>query len=100
MWFWGTGAHWWGWLLGFLITVAFWGVLIWLIVALIASARDRRGPNEGPVGHDDPEQILARRFAAGEIDEEEFNRRLEHLRELGLTGAHKGRSGDTRNLSP
>jgi len=33
-----------------------------------------------PPVEDSPERILARRFASGEIDEEEFNRRLDTLR--------------------
>jgi uncharacterized membrane protein len=43
------------------------------------------GPSDSTVGpdprrDDDPEQILARRFAAGEIDEDEYHGRLETLR--------------------
>ncbi len=40
----------------------------------------RKGPGFGPPPWDHPEQVLARRFANGEIDEEEFRRRLEVLR--------------------
>jgi putative membrane protein len=85
------------WGLGFLTTVIFWGVLIWAVAALWGWARrNRRGPaglgydagpwrgvgpwgGSGPRRDDDPEQILARRFAAGEIDEDEYRRRLEAL---------------------
>jgi Short C-terminal domain len=39
----------------------------------------RRRELAAPEGRD-PEQILAERFAAGEIDEEEYHRRLQTLR--------------------
>ena len=35
---WGTGVHWWGWLLGFTATVIFVGLVIWAIVALVSWA--------------------------------------------------------------
>jgi putative membrane protein len=89
----------WYWGLSVLMTVIFWGLIIWAVVALFGWARrNRRGPagrwhgawpwgggmgpwgGPGPARDDDPEQILARRFAAGEIDEEEYRRRLEALR--------------------
>lgn len=87
------------WVFGVLTTVIFWGLIIWGITALWGWARrNRQGPGHwtdagpwggswgpwgggaGPRRDDDPEQILARRFAAGEIDEEEYHRRLEALR--------------------
>jgi putative membrane protein len=56
--------------------VAFWGLIIWGIVAIF---RGVGGSWAAPEGRD-PEQILAERFAAGEIDEEEYHRRLQRLR--------------------
>ena len=45
---WGTGVHWWGWLLGFTATVIFVGLVIWAIVALLSWAhRDGNGPSGG-----------------------------------------------------
>jgi putative membrane protein len=73
MWGW-NGWSWWGWVVMSLSMVAFWGLLIWGIVALF------RRPSDGRGGRPDPERILAERFAAGEIDEEEYHRRLETLR--------------------
>ncbi len=89
MWYWG---------LGILTTAIFWGLIIWAIAALWGWARRGRqgpagqrnaaGPRGGGVGpwggpdprrDDDPERTLARRFAAGEIDEDEYHRRLEAL---------------------
>jgi putative membrane protein len=66
----------WGWLLMTLSMVAFWGLIIWGIAAIFRGSSwswprpERR----------DPEQILAERFAAGEIDEDEYQRRLQVLR--------------------
>jgi len=73
MWGW-NGWSWWGWVLMSLSMVGFWGLVIWGIVALFRRSGD--GRRERP----DPEQILAERFAAGEIDEEEYHRRLQTLR--------------------
>ncbi len=70
------GWSWWGWLAMSLGMVAFWGLIIWGIVALF---RSWGGTPTPPEPHD-PEQILAERFAAGEIDEDEYQRRLETLR--------------------
>jgi len=44
MWYWGTGVHGWAWGLGILISLIFWGLIIWAIVALVSWARrDRAG---------------------------------------------------------
>lgn len=72
-WGWETGDWWWS--MG--IAMVFWIVLvalaIWLIVRAVNGTR-RRGSDE------DAEELLRRRFAAGEIDAEEYERRLEVLR--------------------
>ena len=45
---WGTGVHWWGWLLGFTATAIFVGLVIWAIVALVSWAHhDGNGPSGG-----------------------------------------------------
>jgi putative membrane protein len=78
MWGW-QGWSWWGWLLMMLSMVAFWGLIVWGIVALFrGSGWTRPRPDRR-----DPEQILAERFAAGEIDEDEYRRRLEVLGSAG-----------------
>ena len=79
MWHWGGGGiHWWGWFVGFILTVGFWALFIFLIVSFARSfaAKGHAHLSE----HEDPERILARRFASGEIDEEEFHRRLNVIR--------------------
>jgi putative membrane protein len=55
----------WGWVVMSLMMLLFWGGLIGLAVwAVLASRRDRRAP----------EDVLAHRFARGEITDEEFVR--------------------------
>ena len=41
MWYWGGGVHWWGWLLGALAMVAFWGVLIWAVWYFVTAVTRR-----------------------------------------------------------
>jgi putative membrane protein len=54
--------------------LAFWGAIAWVVVTLV-----RRAP--GPkADRMDAEEILAERFARGEIDEEEYRRRRDFLR--------------------
>ena len=67
---WGWG----GWLTMTAGMVAFWAVVAWVVVAAIRAGRPSspRTP--------DPEQLLAQRFAAGEIEDDEFHRRLDSLR--------------------
>jgi putative membrane protein len=54
-----------------LLVMAVLGVL-WVV----QHVRDRRGPDRGEAT---PEEILRRRYAAGEIDEEEYGRRRGEL---------------------
>lgn len=76
---WGMQAwSWWGWLAMSLGMIAFWGLIIWAVVALF---RGWGGPARSPE-RPDPERILAERFAAGEIDEDEYQQRLTTLRAL------------------
>jgi len=69
MWSWhGYGA--WGWFFGTLMMVAFWGALAWLVVQ---ATRDRHTPERTP------EDILAERYARGEIDRDEYDQRRRDL---------------------
>ncbi len=83
MWYWaGGGIHWWGWFIGLLLTVGFWALVIFLIVSLARSFAPKDHDHR-TVEDEDPERTLARRFANGQIDEEEFHRRLDVLRSHG-----------------
>lgn len=84
MWWYGNG--WGGWLVMVLMTVAFWGLLITGVVALVryfgGSGRGNRWAAPGAqAGGNRPEDVLAERYARGEIDEDEYRRRLTVLRE-------------------
>lgn len=60
------------------IFVVGWLLLVPVIplIALYFSIRDSKVPEEST---DNPVSDLKHRYAAGEIDEDEFNRRIEHL---------------------
>ncbi len=79
MWYGGWG----GWIMMALVMVLFWGGLITAIVLAIrglsggASQQNRPGPWVSPPAED----LLAARFARGEIDEDEYRRRMTALRE-------------------
>ena len=62
---------WWQMGLGIVVWVVLIGLLVWLVVR---ATSHRAGADESA------EALLRRRYAAGEIDEEEFNKRLETLR--------------------
>ncbi|MFI9626030.1 SHOCT domain-containing protein [Streptomyces sp. NPDC052042] len=85
MWYGGWG--WGGWFLMAVVTVVFWALLIAGAVALthyVTGGRGRRpGPPPGEAGWGGrrAEDLLAERFARGEIDDEEYRRRLTVLRE-------------------
>ena len=87
MMFW-YGGHWPFWQAGLMwvATVAFWGLLIWAIYALITNLTRRPGP---PGSGDDAQRILDQRLARGEISPEEYQR----LRDLIGTGTGHAASG-------
>ena len=73
---WGVG----GWLVMSLMMLVFWGVPIALVAWLIRSSLHPRQA-AGTTSRSSAEQVLAERYARGEIDEEEFTRRSEVLRQ-------------------
>jgi putative membrane protein len=80
MWWSGSGGPGWGgWLVMSLSIVAFWGLVTWGIVALVRWTRHPSPGSGSPGPPETAEQILARRFANGDISEEEFRSRLEAL---------------------
>ncbi|GAB2858685.1 hypothetical protein GCM10027176_71480 [Actinoallomurus bryophytorum] len=69
-----NGYGWW-WLWG-PATIVFWLSVVAGIIWLITS----RAPRKETSPLDRARQILAERYARGEIDTEEFQRRMDHLR--------------------
>ncbi len=90
MWYWGSGAHWWAWTIGFVLMVAFWGVIVWAIWYLVTSTT-RRSDHNGSGG--DAKHILDERLARGEIDADEYSK----LR--NLMQAPEGCPGDRTHSS-
>lgn len=74
----GSHMSGWGW-----AVMGVGSVLLWvaLVLGAIALARHLRssGPRAGD-GRVDPEQLLAARYARGDIDDEDYHRRLDTLR--------------------
>lgn len=62
---------------GGLTMILFWGIVIALIVFAVKWFNDSQG--DGNRGKRDALDILRERFASGEIDEEEFDRRRKAL---------------------
>ncbi|MGW2740946.1 SHOCT domain-containing protein [Streptomyces sp. NPDC001450] len=86
----GHGMSGWAWFWMTVGNLVFWAVIIVALV-LLFRAITRPGPHGGgnpgwgwgtapPPGSPGAEQILAERYARGEIDEEEYQRRLTTLR--------------------
>ena len=70
------GLGWGNWLVMLLSMVAFWGLVMWAVVVLF---RDTQ-PRDAAQAHPEPQDILAQRFARGEIDETEYRARTDALR--------------------
>lgn len=73
---WGAG----GWLAMSLMMVVVWGLPIALVVWAVLSSYHHDRPSETTQPRPDAEQVLAERYASGEIDEGEFAHRREVLR--------------------
>ncbi|WP_454385834.1 SHOCT domain-containing protein [Streptomyces sp. JNUCC 63] len=80
----------WGWFAMSLGTVLFWALLIAVGVFFFrALQRGAERPRvHGDAWHPTPEQLLAERFARGEIDEDEYRRRLDVLRQNSRPAGH------------
>ncbi len=70
----------WGYPFGLIGMALFWAAVIVGIVALVRYAGRSRHQAGGPPPAPSAEQLLAERFARGEIDEDEYLRRLATLR--------------------
>lgn len=69
----------WGWVGMSLGMIAFWGLLVALIFSLVRGSQRTVVTTQLP----DPQQVLAERFARGEIEEAEYEGRLATLRGAG-----------------
>ena len=86
MYWYGSGMSGWGYALMTISMVLFWGAVIFGIVALVRYVGRGVPPASGPPPAQPPrsaEGLLAERFARGEIDEDEYQRRLAALRGAG-----------------
>ena len=81
---WGYPHSWWAWLFMILGMLGFWGLLMALVVALLR----RPGPSDQRK-YVSPEEVLAERFARGELDADQYRKRLRVLRE-GRSAAVSG----------
>ncbi len=72
---WGPGA----WIAMALVMVVFWGVVVTAIVFAVRGWRHESATPAAPTG-DSAQRILDERFARGEIDADEYQRRRDVLR--------------------
>jgi putative membrane protein len=82
----------WGWMAGGLMMLIFWGGLVALVVFLVRGFGGRSPHGEERPGGPDALEILAERFARGEISEDEFDQRRRVL-ERGVSVDGHVRSG-------
>ena len=73
MWHDGGGFHWW-----FPLCPLLWFVVFWVVIAFVARRFWWRGGRPWQSG---AEEALGKRYADGEIDEQEYRTRLQVLRE-------------------
>ena len=78
MMYYGDHMSGWGWFGAAIGMIVFWGLLIALAVFVYRALADGGARSAGPAASD-PRQILAERYARGEIDDDEFLRRLATL---------------------
>jgi putative membrane protein len=78
---WG-GGHW---IAAILMMVLFWGVIAAIVLSVIRSTgwsrHGHHAPLNSPAPTPDAERILHERFARGEIDDAEYTRRHDLLKE-------------------
>ena len=80
MWWYGNGMSGWGYALMLISNVLFWALIVAGVIALVRfpSRSERTSTSAEP--RPAPEQLLAERFARGEIDQQEYRTRLDTLR--------------------
>jgi putative membrane protein len=90
---WMHGGWGWGWMsLMMVVMVLFWGAIIFGAVWLIrGAARGGPAPAEKLASRESPVEILERRFAEGEITEDDYRARREVLVHEGTAAANGAR---------
>lgn len=81
LWF-GGDTNGWGYALMAISMLVFWGLVIAGVVLLVRYLGSSGQIDVGSLTPRTPEQLLAERFAHGEIDEHEYSSRLATLSEL------------------
>jgi putative membrane protein len=77
---WMHGGWGWGWMALMMgVMLVFWGAVIVGIVWLVRGAASGPAPRERDASMETPAEILDRRFAEGEISEEDYRARREVL---------------------
>ena len=84
----GPGMGGWGYVLMTVNALLFWALVIVGIVVLVRHLGGSR-QGSGTPGGTGPEQILAERFARGEIDEAEYRQRIDTLRASRSPSIHR-----------
>jgi putative membrane protein len=87
MWY-SHGWGWAGWILMSVAMVAFWALVVTAVVLAVRYLAGARGTTANPPGSGSTraEELLAERFARGEIDDNEYRQRLAALREHRTPG--------------
>jgi putative membrane protein len=85
MWY-GSGVYGWGWPLMLVSMLLFWAVLI---AGIVVAVRFWPRPTSGQPPLGEAKRVLAERYARGEIDEDEYRRRLAVLESPNATGGTK-----------
>ena len=80
MWY-GSNGGWGGWLLMTIAMVLFWALIITAVVLIVRYVVSQRPGDTAARSARTPEEVLAERYARGEIDDEEYQRRLALLRQ-------------------
>ena len=75
---WMMGGYGWMWFMP-VFMVAFWGLIIWAVVALVQGLSQTGGFRGASDQQDSALEILKRRYARGEIGKEEFEEKKEVL---------------------
>jgi putative membrane protein len=87
MYWYGSGMSGWGYGLMTVGLILFWGAVIVALVALVRYLSQTRQQTTALPSQQTPEQMLAERFARGEIGEDEYQQRLTALRTVGQARA-------------